>query len=89
MLLDLVKRMPLPVKPQPPEVRYIKDEKPIPKPIATPKRPSRIWCFFGVHKYSIKDESTWKRTDRGTVIAKGPMYILRCDVCGKMKAECL
>lgn len=92
MILDLVKRTPVhsPPKPSPPEVRYVKNGVTVPPPIPTePKQPSRIWCFFGVHKYTIHKESSWSRTDNGRQIAKGPMYILHCTACGKVKAECL
>lgn len=88
MLLDLTKPAPvvqLPVKPMPPAPVLMQHGFPVePK---TPKTPSRFWCFFGIHKFEIKTETTWSTTDNGKVIAKGPMYILRCPVCGKMKAE--
>jgi len=90
MLLNLSKKPPVtvPILPIPPEVRILKDEAPIRPQIPTePKQPSRFWCFFGIHKFEIKTETTWETTDRGKTIAKGPMYILRCPVCGKMKAE--
>ena len=91
MLLDLTKptmpvNPPAPTLPTPPPVRLV-DIHGIPVPPPKTKEPSRFWCFFGVHKFEIKDESTWSITDNGTVLSKGPMYILRCPVCGKMKAE--
>lgn len=78
---------PLPQLPVPPPLRYVDIATGAPVPPPQPKQPSRFWCFFGVHKFEIKDESTWQITDNGTVLSKGPMYILRCPVCGKMKAE--
>lgn len=81
----------LPAPPQlpvPPPPRLV-DVWGCPVPPPKPKEPSRIWCFFGVHKYQVKDESTWKKTYDGMVMSKGPMYVLRCDVCGKMKSVCL
>lgn len=84
--------MPAPIKPPPqlpvpPPLRHV-DIFGAPVPPPQPKQPSRVWCFFGVHKYQVKDESTWKK-DNGRTTSKGPMYVLRCDVCGKMKAVCL
>lgn len=100
MLLNLEKR-PQKILPPPPQlpvhppVQYVDvfgaRVPPPPPPMRVervPSPPSRFWCFLGIHKYEIKEETTWKRTGHNDVVlSKGPMYILRCPVCGKMKAD--
>lgn len=101
-ILDLVKRPqrvipPPPQLPVPPPVQYVDvfgarvPPPPPPPPMRVervPSPPSRFWCFFGVHKYEIKDETTWKQLGHGgQILSQGPMYILRCPICGKMKAD--
>lgn len=64
---------------------------PVPTPTRSPDASfwQRVFCIFGQHEMVVKDESTWQRTMDGRVVAKGPMYIVRCKHCGKMKANCL
>lgn len=53
-------------------------------------RDTRNWrCFIGSHQWELHSQSEWSEHINGKTIEQGPMFILKCIHCGKLKAECL